>query len=435
MKSVVAKFGGSSLANAKQFKKVKDIILSDEKRSIIVVSAPGKDHQNASKVTDLFMLLHAHITLNIPYEHLLDTIYQRYHQICADLHIKTNFDDAFLAFRQSLNPNLTLDDLASRGEYFNALIMSQYLGFEMIDAKDCIMIHYDGSIDMEQTTKALKALIKPDHQYVIPGFYAATKDKQIKTFHRGGSDLTGSILAVALNVSVYENWTDVNGLYVADPTLIKKPANIEKITYTELRELAYRGASVMQQESMIPLEKTAIAVLLKNTNNPQGKGTYIAKTIENNGSIITGISGSTDFTSLTMTKDSLVSLNQTLIDVLTIFTNYHIHVEHIPTGIDTFSIIVKTNVLKNVYFHVMNDLQHVKGITDIQSEDHLALIAIVGRNMSSIPGIAGKVFSTLGEQQTNIKVIAQASNEISIIIGVDKKDYKNAIQTLYHAFY
>ncbi len=435
MDRIISKFGGSSVANATQFTKIKDIITEEPKRSIVVVSAPGKDDLNTSKVTDLLLLLHAHIEYHIPYDELLHNIYERFNKIVKMLHLSKTFDESFQSFTASLNKSLSRDYVASRGEYFTALIMSEYLGFEFLDAKDIIFVHYDGTIDYEKTTQKLNDFLKDQTSYVIPGFYASTPEHKIRVFNRGGSDLTGSIIAVCINASLYENWTDVNGLYVADPSLIDHPDKIEKITYAELRELSYRGASVLQQESLIPLEKTDITIHLKNTNEPDAFGTMIRRDIKNNGNIITGMSGTTDFTSLTITKDSTIDLTQILIDVLKIFTKYKINVEHIPTGIDTFSMIVKTNNVKKVYFDVMNDLRQVSGIIDITTEDNIALIAIVGRNMSFIPGIAGKIFSTLGDHKTNIKVIAQASNEISIIIGVKKDDYKSSLVTLYQAFY
>ncbi len=435
MKRIVAKFGGSSVSNPIQFKKVKDILGLNNERSIVVVSAPGKDEENKSKITDLLLLLHAHMEYNIQYDYLLDSIYQRYQAICDGLLLTCNFRKVFEDFKKSLNPSLSKDFIVSRGEYFNAMIMSEYLGFEFLDAKDVIFMHHDGTIDYKKTQEALASCVKDGKSYVVPGFYASTPESQIRTFNRGGSDLTGSILSVSLNAELYENWTDVNGLYVADPTIIADPERIKKITYTELRELAYRGANIIQQESLIPLAKTDISIHIRNTNEPNEDGTVISKTIKDNGAIITGMSGFTDFTALTFEKDCLVNLTQILKDVLNIFIKYNITVEHMPTGIDTFNIIVKTNPLKKVYFDIMNELRHIDGIIEINTEDDIALIAIVGRNMSYIPGVAGRIFETLGKHKTNIKVIAQASNEISIIIGVKKDDYKTAIQVLYNEFY
>ncbi len=432
---ILSKFGGSSLASAEQFIKVKDIIHSDQTRKIIVVSAPGKDQVNKSKVTDLLLLLHAHLEYDFNYDHLLDNINQRFSQIITDLGIKSIFSEEFTKFTKTLNKGISKDYLVSRGEYFNAIILSEYLGFTFIDAKKVIYLNYDGSINYDKTEKELNKIIQDDGYYVIPGFYASTPEKEIRVFNRGGSDLSGSIISRLLHVDLYENWTDVSGLYVADPKIIDNPKRIERITYNELRELSYRGANVIQQESVIPLDKTDIPIQIKNTNSPQDYGTFISRTIAGNGEIITGMSGQTDFTSLTIIKDSSISFAVILKEVLSVFIKYKLSIEHIPTGIDTISIITKTSNFKKVYFDLVNEVRNIEGIIDLFIEDEIALVAIVGRNMSFIPGVAGKIFSTLGKNEINIKVIAQASKEISIIIGVKNTDYEGAIKVLYQEFY
>ncbi len=432
---ILSKFGGSSLASAEQFIKVKDIINSDKTRKIIVVSAPGKDQVNKSKVTDLLLLLHAHLEYDFNYDHLLDNINQRFSQIISDLGIKSVFSEEFTKFTKTLNKGISKDFLVSRGEYFNAIILSEYIGFTFIDAKKVIYVNYDGSINYDKTEKELKKLIQDDGYYVIPGFYASTPEKEVRVFNRGGSDLSGSIISRLLDVDLYENWTDVSGLYVADPKIIDNPKRIERITYNELRELSYRGANVIQQESVIPLDKTDIPIQIKNTNSPQDFGTFISRTIAGNGEIITGMSGQTDFTSLTIIKDSSISFAVILKEVLSVFIKYKLSIEHIPTGIDTISIITKTSDFKKVYFDLVNEVRNIEGIIDLFIEDEIALVAIVGRNMSFIPGVAGKIFSTLGKNEINIKVIAQASKEISIIIGVKNSDYEGAIKVLYQEFY
>jgi aspartate kinase len=432
---ILSKFGGSSLASAEQFIKVKDIIDSDKTRKIIVVSAPGKDELNKSKVTDLLLLLHAHLEYDFDYDHLLDNINQRFSQIIADLKIRSVFFEEFTKFTKTLNKGISKDYLVSRGEYFNAIILSEYLGYTFIDAKKIIYLNYDGTINYEKTEKELKKFIQDEGYYVIPGFYASTPEKEVRVFNRGGSDLSGSIISRILNVDLYENWTDVSGLYVADPKIIDNPKRIKKITYNELRELSYRGANVIQQESVIPLDKTDIPIQIKNTNSPKDFGTFISRTIDGNGEIITGLSGQTDFTSLTIIKDSSISFAVILKEVLSVFIKYKLSIEHIPTGIDTISIITKTSNFKKVYFDLVNEVRNIEGIIDINIEDEVALVAIVGRNMSFIPGVAGKIFSTLGKNEINIKVIAQASKEISIIIGVKNTDYESAIKVLYQEFY
>ncbi|MDA3931874.1 MAG: aspartate kinase [Tenericutes bacterium] len=433
--NILAKFGGSSLSSAKQFKKVKSIIVDNKDRKIIVVSAPGKDEKYSSKVTDLLLLLNAHIDLGIDYDQLLESIKERFMSIIDELKIESSFLDDFSTFIKQLKKGYSKDDIVSRGEYFCAEILSKYLGFEFLDAKDVIRLNFDGTINEQKTKEKLLKMINPEKRYVIPGYYASTPEHKIRTFKRGGSDLSGSIITKALEYDLYENWTDVSGLYVADPTIINHPKRIDKITYNELRELSYRGATVIQQEAIIPLEKTEIPIHIKNTNQPSDFGTLIATDIDDNGAIVSGLAGSKDYTSLTILKDSYQPLSTILIKVLSVFEKYKLSVEHIPTGIDNFNIITKTKPLKNVYFDVINDLIKIDGVMDVSTEDEVALVAIVGRNMSYIPGVSGRIFSTLGKQKINIKVIAQASKEISIIIGVKNSDYEQTIETLYHEFY
>jgi aspartate kinase len=431
----VTKFGGSSVANATQISKLKEIVLSDNSRRVVIVSAPGKDETHKSKVTDLLYLLHAHLEYDIEYAYILDSIYERYSSLVRDLVLSEAFNDQFKEFTDTLQKGISKDFLVSRGEYFSALIISEYLGFEFVDAMDIIELEYSGNINYDKTESKVKAICVDNTHIVVPGFYASTPDGQTRVFSRGGSDLTGSVLARVLDASIYENWTDVSGIYVADPRIINEPDRIEKITYNELRELTFRGARVLQQESVIPLEKKDIPIQIKNTNKPEDFGTLITNDIKENGNIITGISGLKHFTALNISKDSDIAITKVLRDVLNLFIRYKIDVEHIPTGIDTFSIISKTDPLKQVYFDFMNDLREVDGVIKVEEEDDISLLAIVGRNMAHIPGVAGRIFNVLGTNKINIKVIAQASKEIVIIIGVSTKDYEGAVQVLYNEFY
>ena len=433
--AIICKFGGSSLSQASQIKKVKAILDENTSRSVIVVSAPGKDKDHPTKLTDLLLLLFAHVEYGINYDHILKDVESRYQDIIDGLNIPSKFSNLFDAFKKEINQSMSKDYLVSRGEYFMALILSEYLEATFVDAKDLICVSYDGSVDYEETAKRVTCLEEVKNRVVIPGFYASTKHKQIKLFNRGGSDLTASLLARTLNMQTLENWTDVNGLCVVDPKIVKEPKQIKAITFLELRELSYRGATVLQQESIIPLEQTDVCVHIKNTNNPNEEETLISRNVDKNNDIITGLSGSKDFSSLTFIKDNNHSFSKILNEVIKGFHKYHLTIEHMPTGIDTFSIITKTTPLKQVYFDLLSEFHQIEGIVDVTSEDNIALVAIVGRNMSKIPGVAGKIFSTLGKHNINIKVIAQASKEISIIIGVDNHDYENALQVLYDEFY
>lgn len=435
MNRILCKFGGSSLASPKQLKKIKAIVTSDPNRKIVVCSAPGKDEQHDVKVTDLLMLLHAHVSYGIAYDTILSELYDRYHEMIEVLDIALDFDAYFAHFKGSLHKGMLKDEMMASGEFFMGLILAAYLGYRFVDAGDVIHLHHDGTLDEAKTKQALNDSIKPDDRVVIPGFYATTPECKIRVFNRGGSDLTGSIVSKALDIEYYENWTDVSGLYTSDPTIINNPLPIEEITYQELRELSYRGAQVIQQESLVPLEASHITLHIKNTNDPSAHGTKISSNLESKTHMITGLTGSKNHASLTITKYSDVPFSAMLKDVLDIMSQYKITIEHIPTGIDTFSLIVSSQQIKDVYFNLREDLSRLTGLRDVSFEEHVALIAVVSRNMGHIPGVAGKIFKTLGDEEINIKVIAQASNELSIIIGVLNDDYEHALKVLYESFY
>jgi len=431
----ISKFGGSSVSNSSQFKKVKNIILSDQERQVVVVSAMGKDDSNSSKMTDLLFLLHTHLELNINYDTLFDTIINRFMIVKKELQLSIDIEKELLEFKSELHSKISKDYLVSRGEYFTARLMSEYLGFTFIDAADVLFVNYNGNIDYEKTISKVQFAYDTHKQIVVPGFYAITPDNEIRLFPRGGSDLTGSILAKALQVELYENWTDVDGIYSANPSIIKDALQIEKITYGELRELSYRGANVLHQETIVPLEESTIPIVIKNTNNPDNKGTLITSKIKANGNIMTGLSGKQDFTSFNITKRNNQSKIEVLRDVLDVFIRYNVNIEHIPSGIDTLSVVVESSSIQNNRFEIIRDIRNINGVLSMDVEHGISLIAIVGRNMANIPGIAGKLFSALGDNKINIKVIAQASTELSIIVGVDNDNYENAIRVIYKKFF
>ncbi len=431
----VAKFGGSSVSNCNQLRKIKAIVEADNDRKIIVTSALGKDDQFQAKITDLLFLLYAHLEYGIDYSYLLKQISERYLQIKRELQLTYDIEAEMKELQKILNKDIPKDFLVSRGEYFTARLLAEFLGFTFVDATKLVILNYDGSVNYEATTTKLQDTMKQFDHIVVPGFYAVTPDDKIRLFSRGGSDLTGSILAKAIEADLYENWTDVNGIYAADPKIVFNPKRIEKITYNELREMSYRGANVLHQESVIPLEKLEIPIRIKNTNDPQDSGTLISKSFEESDDLITGIAGQTNFTSFNITKSSSKPITMVLKDVLNLFIRYKLNIEHIPTGIDSFSVITKTDSIKEMYFDIINEIRQIDGVIDLSLEDDISLLAIVGRNMSHIPGVAGKIFSTLGRNKINIKIIAQASTEISIIIGVSNKDYEAAVTVLYEEFY
>ncbi len=431
----VAKFGGSSVSNPDQLRKIKQIIQQDPDRKIVVVSALGKDDQHEAKITDLLFLLYAHIEYGIDYNDILHTIVDRFLEIKKELNLKHDIIKDIEELKKNLNKGIPKDYLVSRGEFFTAKLISEFLEYDFVDATEIISLYHDGTVNYEKTEKQLNKILENHERIVVPGFYAVTPENLVRLFTRGGSDLTGSILSKASHADLYENWTDVNGIFAADPKIIRSPKKIKQITYNELRELSYRGANVLQQESVIPLEKMAIPITIKNTNQPDDSGTLISKEFSESNELITGIAGQTNFTSFNITKNSGRPITIVLKDVLNLFIRYKLNIEHIPTGIDTFSVITKTENIKDLYFDLINEIREIDGVIDLSLEDDISLLAIVGRNMSHIPGVAGKIFSTLGNNHINIKIIAQASTEISIIIGVSNNDYESAIKVLYKEFY
>ncbi|MBN2540378.1 MAG: aspartate kinase [Bacilli bacterium] len=431
----VAKFGGSSVSNCDQLQKIKAIIKEDSDRKIIVTSALGKDKEHEAKVTDLLFLLYAHLEYGIDYSYLLKQISNRFLTIKDQLGLGFDIEAELNLLKKKLNKDIPKDYLVSRGEYYTARLLAEYLEYDFVDATELISLNYDGTVNYETTSKRLQSVLKEHERIVVPGYYAVTPDDKIRLFSRGGSDLSGSILSKAANADLYENWTDVSGIYSADPKIVPNPKRIERITYNELREMSYRGANVLHQESVIPLEKMEIPIRIKNTNDPEDSGTLISKSFDDQNGIITGIAGQKNFTSFNITKSSGKPITIVLKDVLNLFIRYKLNIEHIPTGIDSFSVITKTESIKAMYFDLINEIREIDGVIDLSLEDDISLLAIVGRSMSHIPGVAGKIFSTLGRNKINIKIIAQASTEISIIIGVSNKDYEAAVTVLYEEFY
>jgi len=431
----VTKFGGSSVSNPTQWKKIKNIVSNDETIKVVVVSALGKDDVRVSKITDLLLLLSTHVELGIDYESLFQEITKRFLEIKKSLNLSLEIDQELSDLKRELSNSLSKDYLISRGEYFTAKLMSEYLGFVFVDSFDCIFVDYSGSVKYDKTNKTLQSIFKEKGKIVVPGFYANAPLNKVRLFSRGGSDLTGSIIANALDVNLYENWTDVDGLFVADPKLIPNADPIKQITYRELRELSYRGANVIHEETIIPLENKHIPIQIKNTNKPDVSGTIISSNFEDNGSYVTGIAGKKDYTSFNIVKKSIYSKIKVLRDVLNIFYRYNVNVENIPSGIDSFSVIVESSQIKACSFELFNDIHNIPEVHDVQIEEYISLIAVVGRNMANIPGVAGKLFASLGNKGINIKIIAQGSAELSIIIGVHNDDYSDAINTIYDEFY
>ncbi len=427
----VVKFGGSSVASAEQFKKVKNIIDSDAKRRIVVVSALGKRFSNDSKITDMLYLLSYHIKYNVDSSAIFSQIESRYEEVRKDLDININLKREFDIIKENIKNGASEDYLVSRGEYLCGKMMASYLGYEFVDASDVIFFKYDGTIDNEKTIDAVKSKFAVCKKMVVPGFYGTFPTGDIKLFSRGGSDITGSILAMALNVEKYENWTDVSGLLMADPRIVENPKSICEITYDELRELSYMGASVLHEETIFPVRELNIPIHILNTNRPNDEGTIICRDSNKTNYAITGVSGKKNFTAFTVVKAMSANKLSVIRDTLNALDKFKVVVEHIPTSIDSFSIIVESKTAEKSIYDIISEIKKIKGVISVDVDNDIALVAVVGRNMALKPGISGKIFSLFGKNNINIKTIAQGTQEINIIVGVSNSDFENAIRTIY----
>ena len=435
----VAKFGGSSVADGNQFKKIKSIIQSDDTRQFVVVSATGKRFKDDNKVTDLLYLCHAHIKYGVSYDTIFSLIEDRYRSIKSDLNLNFDLENEFKIIRTKMNKDINLDYLVSRGEYLTACLMAGFLGFEMFDAKDFIIFDYDSNINFDKTKAALENILKDHKKIVVPGFYGSLPNGVIKVMSRGGSDITGAILANLLNADVYENWTDVSGILVADPRIIENPKRINSITYNELRELSYMGANVLHEEAIFPVKDKNIPINIRNTNEPSNPGTMIMENCDeidkkNPPHFITGIAGKKNFTSITIYKAHMSNDVGTVRRVLSVFEKFKLSIENIPSGIDSFSIVVSSEQIENCLYELIAEIKESVQPDSVKVADKISLIATVGRGMSDRPGISGKLFAELGNNAINIRLINQGSDEINIIVGVENKDFEKTIRVIYDRF-
>ncbi len=431
----IVKFGGSSVADASQFKKVKAIIESDPTRQFVVVSAAGRKNKNDNKITDLLYLCHAHIKYNIDCSNIYNMIEERFTGIAKELGLKYNIKKELDLLRSQLDKNIDLDYLVSRGEYMTALLMAEYLGYEFVDAKDLIFFKYDGSFDYPKIKDAFETIVKDYTKLVIPGFYGSLPNGNLKIMSRGGGDVTGSVMANVIDADVYENWTDVPGILTADPRIVKNPKEIDVINYSELRELSYMGASVLHEEAIFPVKEKDIPIHILNTNNPSGKGTIIRDHVqESDDTIITGIAGKKDFTVITLQKNHMSNEIGLIRKALEIFERYRISIEHIPSGIDSFAIIVESEAVNPYLYEVLSQIKQECKPDNIDVLDEISLIATVSRKMKNRSGMSGRLFTALGNKGINIAVISQTSDEMNIIVGVDNKDYEATIKTIYEEF-
>lgn len=431
----VVKFGGSSLASAEQFQKVKNIILADKDRKLVVPSAPGKRDNKDTKVTDMLYGCYALAEEDQDFSAELDAIKARYQEIIEGLSLDLSLEDEFKTIQKNFKEKAGSDYAASRGEYLNGIIMANYLGYEFIDAATVIFFDEAGEFEAEKTNKVLAERLNGVERAVIPGFYGAKADGTVKTFSRGGSDITGSIVARAAHADVYENWTDVSGFLIADPRIIYKPEVIDVITYKELRELAYMGASVLHEDAIFPVRKEGIPINIRNTNAPEDNGTWIVgSTCQKSKYTITGIAGKKGFCSVILEKEMMNSEIGFGRKVLQAFEDNEISFEHMPSGIDTMTILVHQDEFMHKEQSVVSGIQRMAKPDNIEIEADLALIAVVGRGMKSSRGTAGRIFSALAHSNVNVKMIDQGSSELNIIIGVKNEDFEVAIKAIYDIF-
>lgn len=431
----VVKFGGSSLASAEQFAKVGKIIQADKERRYVVPSAPGKRNPKDTKVTDMLYACYALVEAEEDFRVPLMKIKDRYDTIINGLNLKLSLEDEFRKISENFKNKAGVDYAASRGEYLNGIIMANYLGYEFVDAADVIFFDKDGNFDADKTNKVLEKKLAKTECAVIPGFYGSTPDGMIKTFSRGGSDITGSIVSRAVHATCYENWTDVSGFLVADPRIIDNPQTIKTITYRELRELSYMGASVLHEDAVFPVRKAGIPINIRNTNAPEDEGTWIVEsTCHQSKYTITGIAGKKGFVSVNIDKDMMNAEVGFGRKVLTAFEENDISFEHMPSGIDTMTIFVHQPEFEGKEQAVISAIHRLAKPDSIELEGDLALIAVVGRGMKSTRGTAGRIFSALAHANINVKMIDQGSSELNIIIGVSNADFENAIRAIYDIF-
>ena len=431
----VVKFGGSSLASAEQFRKVADIIHADEARKYVVPSAPGKRFSADTKVTDMLYGCYDVAAKGKNFDDKFDEIKKRYQEIIDGLGVNISLEEDFEAIKAGFKGKAGRDFAASRGEYLNGKVLAAYLGYEFVDAAEVVHFKDDGSYDAKLTNKTMKERLEGIERAVVPGFYGVMPNDTIKTFSRGGSDITGSIVAAAVSADLYENWTDTSGFLTADPRIVKDPAPITTITYRELRELSYMGASVFHEDAIFPVRKAGIAINIKNTNKPEDPGTLIVEsTSQKPAYTITGIAGKKGFTVINIEKDMMNAELGFGRKVLEVFEKNNISFEHMPSGIDTMSVIVSQQEFEPKEQEVLAGLHRNCHPDAIDIETDLALIAVVGRAMKSNRGTAGRIFSALAHAHINVKMIDQGSSELNVIIGVSESDFEEAVKAIYDIF-
>lgn len=432
----VVKFGGSSLASAGQYKKVKEIISLDPARKVVVVSAAGKRFKEDHKITDLLYLSDAHIKYGVEVCSIFDMIAERYVEIKTELGLSVDIEKYLDEIREKLSDGVSQDYLVSRGEYLSAILMADYLGYRFVDAAEWVTFGYDGEIDTEVSYEKLRK-ISVGGGIVIPGFYGVLPNGDVKVMTRGGSDITGALAAAAFGANVYENWTDVPGVLMADPRIVKDPLPIKSITYDELRELSYMGAQVLHEATVYPVKDCNIPINIKDTNNPELPGTMILSEVSEEDAgegFITGIAGKKDYSIISISKRGMSSSTGVFRLIAEIFENHKVSIDFTPSGIDSISIVVSTKTSQRRIYSIIGELQKRLKPDGIEITDNIAIIAVVGRKMAFNPGSSGKLFAALGQNGINIRMISQGPEERNIIVGTDNKDYEKTIQIIYENF-
>ena len=425
------------MADAGQYRKIRDILLADPERRVVVVSAAGKRSKADHKITDLLYLCYAHTQYGVDCSNVFEMIASRYLEIRDALHIELDLESEFADLKARIDARtVSQDELASRGEYFSARLMAAYLGFQFIDAADWVKFNFDGTVDAESTYEALRSQVM-GLGVVIPGFYGLMPDGRIRTFSRGGSDITGALAAAALDAEVYENWTDVSGILMADPRIVDDPLTIPEVTYDELRELSYSGAQVLHEGTIFPVREKNIPLNIRNTNAPDEPGTMIRESFDQDSDpkrFITGITGKKDFTIISLSKRGMGSQVGVLRRVLSVLERHNISVDYVPNGIDNVSVVMPTESVASSIYTILGEIQKEVEPDTLDVHDQIAVVAAVGRKMAFRPGISGKIFATLGEAGINIRMINQGPDELNIIFGVDNRDFASAIRVLYNTF-
>lgn len=434
MNTIVTKFGGSSLADSIHFKKVKNILESNPERKYIIPSAPGKSSFKDFKITDLLYLCHAHVKSGISLDDVFKLISERYKTIVDDLNLNLDLTSYLNIIKTDIENGASVDYTASRGEYLNGIILANYLNIDFIDAKDVIKFNKYGTLNIEETYVALKDKLSNHERAVIPGFYGSNEHGDIVTFSRGGSDITGALVAASINAKLYENWTDVSGFLMADPRIVNNPKKIKTITYGELRELSYMGASVLHEEAVFPVRTSGIPINIRNTNEPENEGTLIVSNEIKHENTITGIAGKQNFTVLSIEKSMMNSELGFCRKILTILEQNGVSFENMPSGIDTVSVVISDSNLKNKTEIIVEEIKRACNPDSVVVYPNMALIATVGTGMAYTKGVASKIFTALAESDINIRMIDQGSSEINVLVGIENDDFEKGINAIYKAF-